>query len=83
MVFHSQKKYAEAEEYLKKTLAINPENTDALVNLGILYAMNHDYRSAKDMFIKALNINPENQYAQVNLNRLEILTKNQKEDIVK
>ena len=73
-----KKAYSAAEQYLGKALLIDPDSTDALNNLGTLYALNHQYDSAVRLFRKVLDLNPGNQYAQLNLGRITMIEKNKK-----
>ncbi|MCX8083886.1 MAG: tetratricopeptide repeat protein [Calditerrivibrio sp.] len=55
------KQYDKVEEYLKRLLALNPNNASALNYLGYLYAdLNKNLEEAYVMIEKALKMEPEN-----------------------
>lgn len=56
-----------AGSFFEKALSLNPENTDALNNLGVLGFQSGDYDAARGCFIKALEIDPDNEEAKANL----------------
>ena len=45
-----------AMEYYKKALDINPDYTDALINLGYLYTKKYEYKKAFECYKKAYKI---------------------------
>ncbi|MHB9155690.1 MAG: tetratricopeptide repeat protein, partial [Endomicrobiales bacterium] len=63
-------KYDEAIEELAKVLEINPGNSGAYYNLGLIYENRNRADKAKEMFEKALDIVPGHKLAREHLNRL-------------
>jgi tetratricopeptide (TPR) repeat protein len=55
--------YTQAEGVLKKSLAIQPDNYDALGGLGALNLSRHQFRNAMDWGMKAQRLNPQKSYA--------------------
>jgi arylsulfatase len=56
-----------ADYLFKKALAVDPGNSEALNNLGVLCCQEGDYETARSYFIKSLDHNPEYEEAKVNL----------------
>lgn len=67
----SLKLFNNAKYFFEKVLVLDPNNSDALNNLGVLSYKRGDYYSAKDFFIKIINQNPLNLEAKQNLETLE------------
>ncbi len=63
-------KYEEAERLLKRVLEIDPENVDAMYNLGILYEIINDREKAQEYFKKVIDRQPTNKDAEEHLNKL-------------
>jgi Tfp pilus assembly protein PilF len=61
---------AVAEADLRKTLALSPDDADALNNLGSLLARNGDTTGAEKELRSALAVDPYNSDARANLGRL-------------
>ncbi len=57
---HQQGLWQEAEPLYQKFLAENPDNTDVLHLLGILYGQKGDYQTAENYLKKALERSPKN-----------------------
>ncbi len=63
-------RYDKAEKFLKKILKDNPENIEALLNLGILYEIKHQDFKAMTCFNQVLEIDPEHKEAREHLEKL-------------
>ncbi len=63
-------KYEEAEKILKQILEKEPENIEALYNLGILYEIINDRDRAREFFKKVVDKQPSNKDAEEHLNKL-------------
>ncbi len=63
----------DAEYFFKKSLLSDPENSNALNNLGVLNFQNRNLVTAKEYFMKALKLNSTNQSAKENLVSVEKL----------
>lgn len=61
------RRYHEAEELLKKSLAFFPDFHTSLANMGELYFSNKDYETARIYFEKAVRINPFNPSVHMRL----------------
>ncbi len=59
-IYLIQKKPIQAREAAKKALAINPDSSNAWLNLGNSYLLESDYKSAKTHAEKAVQCYPEN-----------------------
>ncbi len=62
-----QGRYGDAENYLDKALAINPNNPYALLNLGVVYENTRRFSKAKVMYEKVIQLNPPNIAGRSNL----------------
>jgi tetratricopeptide (TPR) repeat protein len=56
-----------SEEFLKKTIELNPQNNNAYVELGWLYNLHGRRSEAEQLFKKVLELNPQNDNAYVGL----------------
>jgi len=65
----------DAEYFFKKSLLLNPENANALNNLGVLSFQNRDLAAAKVFFMNTLMLDPDNQSAKDNLSSIEQMLK--------
>lgn len=63
-------KYDEAINELNKVLEINPGNSEAYYNLGLIYENKNQYEKAREMYEKALSIDPDYKLAREHLNKL-------------
>ncbi len=54
----------------EKVLSSEPQNCEALNNLGVLNIQKGDYETARDLFIRALIASPGNKEASINLDLL-------------
>lgn len=54
VIFHSQERYDEAERSFEKALAINPNYTDAALNLSVTYNDRGKYKEARDIYSRAI-----------------------------
>lgn len=63
-------KYEEAEKLLNQILEKEPDNIDALYNLGILYEIINDRDRAREYFKKVIDKQPSNKDAEDHLNKL-------------
>ena len=64
---YSKGSKSKAAAYYKKTLAINPSNSDALTNFGALLGNQGKLNEAEAQFRMALELDPDNQVAKKNL----------------
>lgn len=64
IVYTEQGKLEEAEQAFREELAINPNNTESLINLGVIvYNYRKDTVTASKFWAQALRINPRNTKA--------------------
>ena len=54
----SQGKYGDAESYLDKALAANPNNPYALLNLGVICQNTKRFKKARRLYEKVIQLNP-------------------------
>lgn len=59
--------YAQAKQQFLRVINISPNDSEALVNLGFIYARDGDYQQAKGYFDKALSVDPKSSLALNNL----------------
>jgi tetratricopeptide (TPR) repeat protein len=64
-------RYAEAIDYFKKALKINPADANLHKNLGVALKKQGDLDDAMHHFSKALDINPADEMARRNLEEIE------------
>ena len=57
---HSANQHAEAEQYLRKSVEINPENMFAWNHLGMVFADQGKNEEEKQIFQQILEVNPDN-----------------------
>jgi tetratricopeptide (TPR) repeat protein len=67
--FRLRNRVKEAEDYLRKAIAADPDQPEAYVNLGALLATQGRLDDAISMFRRAWAIDPNNQAARTNLER--------------
>ena len=67
----SQDDYQEAIRWLERTVEIDPEYTDALVNLALSYIQTGNDQGARRYAQQALQIDPGNPKAQQILNAVQ------------
>ena len=60
----------EAAKCFKSILQSNPQNVNALNNLGVIYIQNKDYKTGVETLLKALENNPEDYDVNMNLQSL-------------
>ncbi|MBT8367983.1 MAG: tetratricopeptide repeat protein, partial [Deltaproteobacteria bacterium] len=60
LILLHQKKYAEAVNYFRKALTAAPFFKDALMNVGVAYSLNGDYRNADVFLWRAHRVRPRN-----------------------
>lgn len=65
------KEYQKAINYFDTVIRINPDNVDAVYNMGYCYEMMKDYTRARSCYIKAKAIIPNYQKAIDGLNRID------------
>jgi protein O-mannosyl-transferase len=53
--------------FLEKAYSIQPENTDVLQKMGVVYAMKNNPQQALLYFTKALDIDPQNAHIMLNM----------------
>ena len=64
---YSKGSNSKAAAYYKKTLAINPSNSDACTDYGALLGKQGKFNEAEAQFRMALELDPDNQVAKKNL----------------
>lgn len=57
----------EAQKTFEKVISLNPESSEALNNLGVVYASKGEYEKAHETFAAVLSRNPHNVDAQQNV----------------
>jgi len=57
-------RYDSAERFLMKVIEEEPNNIDALFNLGILYEITHQNSKALEYFNRVLEISPDHKEAR-------------------
>lgn len=62
--------YESARHFFEKAVSLDPENPEALNNLGVLELYKGHNESAQKLFVKVLKINPSHKEAQINLNSM-------------
>ena len=70
MLFRQQRKLPQARSEFENAIRLNPENSKAHGNLGVIFAENGDVALAEAHFRSALRINPDDSLAQDCLNEL-------------
>ena len=73
-----EEKLSQAAEQFVEALRINPQNTDALYNLGLIRMRWGDFKAAESSFREVLRINPNSDAAQLRL--ASILTEFARDD---
>ncbi len=59
ILYHKKKKFLEARKYLEKALALNPENANAMLELGWFYQEHRqDVSKAEELYLKAIEYEP-------------------------
>ena len=58
--------YQEAEKYLQKALSINPNNSYAVLNRGVVYYYTGHKEQAREMFNKVLSMGSQEKAEQSN-----------------
>jgi tetratricopeptide (TPR) repeat protein len=66
-VYMKQNKFAEAVTYYRKSIASNPQNSDAFNNLGTVLKEQKQYDAALKAFTQALTLNPGFALAKCNI----------------
>lgn len=67
IVYWRQEKTAEAENYFKQALAVNPLNNDAYIQYGLFLREHGRFADAESTYLKALEVWPHNAAAHRNL----------------
>ncbi|RJQ47245.1 MAG: glycosyltransferase [Nitrospiraceae bacterium] len=62
--------YDSARHFFEKALTVDPQNADALNNLGVVSLQRGNIGDARRYFMKALQVKPDYQEARVNLKSL-------------
>ena len=70
---HQNNNLQDAQNYYHKVLEINPNNVDALNNLGVIFKKLGENQKAKECYEKAIAINPNYINAYENLSTLYII----------
>jgi len=70
VAFRQQRKLAEAKAEFENALRLNPDNSKAHGNLGLILAEQGNWDQAESHFRSALRINPDDSLAQESLNEL-------------
>lgn len=66
----AQKRYAEARQEYRRSVAQDPGNTEAWVNLGLTHAIAGQDQEALDCYLQALKLEPGHWLAHYNLGQL-------------
>jgi len=74
-----KKKIDKSIKLLKKAIVLNPEDTEAYLTLGIIYAKQNNEVKANEYFTKILQIDPRSEKANYFLARLNYFKGNLKE----
>lgn len=53
-----QKNYVEAERLLNEAMAVNPDNPNALLNMGVVYQNTGRDKEARQMYQRLIYLNP-------------------------
>ena len=59
VVYHDQGRFAEAEEAFEEALKINPNYTEAALNLSVTYNDRGRYDEAREIYMRVLNISSQ------------------------
>jgi tetratricopeptide (TPR) repeat protein len=73
--------YTAAEAALRRMLALQPENFDALAQLGFIMGERGDYKEAEALLRRAIALNDKHFYAHYDLGRLLVKAKRLEEAI--
>lgn len=68
----TEKNPERAEYWLEKAVAANPDDDDALYNLGLLAQQTGDCRKAAAYFTRVLEIDPQDPYSHYRLGRIRL-----------
>jgi tetratricopeptide (TPR) repeat protein len=60
-------RFIEAIPPLKRTVALNPDDTDSQYSLGLAYSKLNHYQKARDQFQQVLQLNPNHSGAHEKL----------------
>lgn len=71
LCFVQEKEFAEAEKCLMKALALEPESTKIMSNLGYLALAKGDIQAARNYFTTVLEFDPKDRIAAAELFKLE------------
>lgn len=63
----SKRNYSQAEKYLNQSLALNPDNPYALLNLGVVYQNTDQPEKAREMYKKVIALNPKAEAGHSNM----------------
>ncbi|MBQ8772871.1 MAG: tetratricopeptide repeat protein [Muribaculaceae bacterium] len=66
----SKEKYSEAQEYITKAIAVNPDDAELYDTMGILYQSQKEYDKAREYIEKAHQIDSTNPKFQLDLGRI-------------
>lgn len=70
-IYYNQKRYDQAINKFKETLALSPNHANALYSLGLLYSDLNDKKLALYYLKKVLSLNPENIEVKSKIKELE------------
>jgi len=57
----------EAVSFYRQAISLNPESTEAMLNIGVFYANNNQLDKALEIWRKALSIDPDNRQIKENI----------------
>ena len=63
----SQNRLAEAEKYLLEAVALDPQFSDALDHLGVIYRRMNRLAEAEEMYLRSIMVNSNNTVPYINL----------------
>jgi len=70
-IHHADHELEKAKTLYRKTIALQPQNVQALNNLGTIYLDEKDYQQARTLFQKALDLDPNFLFARENLEMIK------------
>ncbi|KAH9503706.1 Protein O-mannosyl-transferase tmtc1 [Bulinus truncatus] len=69
-IYRLQTDLDKALKFYEKSLEIDPENEESIVNVGSIHFLKKNYTKAESYYMRALEMNPQNLLARINLDKL-------------